>query len=134
MPRRFVAALLIIGLALPFSGGAAPADSAGWYNSAWKYRQKITVNHELVAGPVDGFPMLVNVTGSVFEHAQEDGDDILFTAADGTTKLLHEIESMNGEVVAWVQMPHLSEKEDTELYVDYGNPTAENQQQGTNVR
>jgi hypothetical protein len=70
-----------------------------------KYRQKITANHELVAGPVDGFPMLVKLTGGVFEHAQEDGNDILFTSADGTTKLLHEIESVNGEVVAWVQMP-----------------------------
>ncbi|PIR86615.1 MAG: hypothetical protein COU11_04840, partial [Candidatus Harrisonbacteria bacterium CG10_big_fil_rev_8_21_14_0_10_49_15] len=41
---------------------------------------------------------------------------------------MHELESFEGELIAWVQMPHLSEKEDTTLYVYYGNPEAENQQ------
>src|SRR3990167_6883611 len=128
---RLTAVARSLSLLTPLSTSAA--DSVAWYSPDWTHRQKITVNHELVGGSVDGFPMLVKLTGGVFEHAQEDGDDILFTAADGTTKLLHEIESMNGEVVAWVQMPNLSEIEDTVLFVYYGNPTAENQQSVTNV-
>src|SRR3989344_620137 len=131
LPARLVAIALSLSLLTPLSTSAA--GSVPWHSPDWTHRQQITVNHEQVARSLDGFPMLVRLTGGVFEHAQEDGDDILFSSADGTTKLLHEIESMNGEVVAWVQMPNLSEIQDTVLYVYYGNPTAENQQSGTNV-
>ncbi|MBI4022540.1 MAG: DUF2341 domain-containing protein, partial [Candidatus Andersenbacteria bacterium] len=104
-----------------------------WYHADWPYRQKITVNHEQVAGALSAFPMLVKMTGEIVSKAQADGDDILFTSDDGATKLYHEIESFDGELVAWVQVPELSEREDTILYVYYGNPKAENQQSTTRV-
>jgi len=81
-----------------------------------------------VAGSLDAFPLLVKLSGDIADRAQSNGNDILFTEQDGTTKLLHEIESFNGELIAWVQLPHLSEKEDTDFYVYFGNPEAESQQ------
>ncbi len=58
-----------------------------WYHADWPYRQKITVNHEQVAGALSAFPMLVKMTGEIVSKAQADGDDILFTSDDGATKL-----------------------------------------------
>ncbi|MBI4022065.1 MAG: DUF2341 domain-containing protein [Candidatus Andersenbacteria bacterium] len=104
-----------------------------WYHADWPYRQKITVNHEKVAGTLSAFPMLVKMTGEIVNKAQADGDDILFTEDDGKTKLYHEIEQFDGELVAWVLVPELSEREDTILYVYYGNSKVENQQDPTRV-
>ncbi|MBI4022261.1 MAG: DUF2341 domain-containing protein [Candidatus Andersenbacteria bacterium] len=113
-----------------FASGYARTD---WYDANWQYRQKITVNHEQVAGALSAFPMLVKISGEIFQKAQADGDDILFTEDDGKTKLYHEIEQFDGELVAWVLVPELSVTEDTILYVYYGNPKAENQQSPTRV-
>ena len=61
---------------------------------------------------------------------QSDGGDLLFTSADGTTKLDHEIESYNattGALVAWVEVSTLSYSADTSLYLYYGNAGAADQ-------
>ena len=63
--------------------------------------------------------------------AQSDGDDILFTASDGSTKLDHEIEkydSTTGELIAWVEVATLQGATNTEIYIYYGNPGASSQQ------
>jgi len=63
--------------------------------------------------------------------AQSNGDDILFTAGDGTTKLSHEIESWNdftGNLAAWVKVPSLSSVTDTRIYIYYANAAASNQE------
>src|SRR5262249_13004650 len=60
-----------------------------------------------------------------------DGTDILFTAADGVTKLNHEIESYNpgsGGIEAWVQIPNLSVSTDTAMFLYYGNAAVADQQ------
>jgi hypothetical protein len=64
------------------------------------------------------------------------GADILFTAADGTTKLDHEIEkfaSSSGELVAWVRLPFLSSTSTNEFFIYYGNSSQANQQNKTGV-
>jgi hypothetical protein len=66
--------------------------------------------------------------------AQSDGDDIFFTAADGTTKLSHEIESYsNGALIAWVNVTTLSSVSDTVLYMYYGDPYSPSQANPTGV-
>ena len=68
-------------------------------------------------------------------QALANGDDILFTSADGTTKLRHEIESydnVTGALRLWVKTD-LSAGEDTVLYLYYGNGAATPQQDPTNV-
>ena len=79
------------------------------------------------------FPVLISFTGDsdLAAGAQSDFDDVLFTSANGTTRLDHEIEdfdSTNGDIVAWVKIPFLSSSSDTDIYMYYGCGTAENQE------
>lgn len=78
-------------------GPGGGGGGAGWYNPAWTNRKAITINHNLVTSNLNDFPMLFSATndanlrsvangGSV---GKSDGTDILFTSADGTTKLNH---------------------------------------------
>lgn len=69
-----------------FSGGAS------WYNSDWLYRKKITLKQ--ASTTLSAFPALVSLSDTdLAARAQADGDDIVFTDSDGTTKLSHEIEN-----------------------------------------
>lgn len=108
----------------------APED---WYNASWAYRKTVTVDNSMVSGSSDltDFPVLVSVTDTDLTKAQVDGDDLVFTSADGLTKLNHEIESFNqstGELIAWVRIPTLSHNTNTTLYLYYGNETAASNQ------
>ena len=116
-----------------------PASStAAWYDPTWTARKRIRIDRTKVgAGGVTNFPVLVSLTDTGLKSkAQASGNDILFTAANGTTKLSHEIEryvSATGELIAWVKVPSLSSAVDTDLYMYYGNPAAANQQDAANV-
>jgi hypothetical protein len=123
-----------IALAFLFiwSRGAA-ADA--WYNPSWLYRKQVTIDHTKVGGGVDlvAFPVLLNFPSdaNLAAHALANGDDILFTSADGTTKLAHEIESYTpatGALVVWVNVPTVSANVDTVLDLYYGNAGSSNQQ------
>ena len=66
---------------------------AAWYNSSWKYRKAVTIDNTKVEENLSNFPVLISITDTdLRDDAQNDGDDILFTSSDGTTKLSHEIE------------------------------------------
>ena len=107
---------------------------AGWYDANWSNRQKITILPTLADADLTNFPYLVKITDSanpIFSIPQTDGDDILFTAADGTTKLNHEIEKYNPatyELYIWVQVPTISGTLNTDIYMYYGNGSATSQQ------
>ena len=100
----------------------------------WSNRQKITILPTLANADLTNFPYLVKITDStnpVFSIPQADGDDILFTAADGTTKLNHEIEKYNpatNELYIWVQVPTISSAVNTDIYMYYGNGSVASQQ------
>jgi hypothetical protein len=111
---------------------------ADWYDSTWLYRKAITINHTKVPSDQTDFPVLISITDpSLQANAQPLGQDIVFTKADGTTKLPHEIESFDatgsGKLVAWVKIPSLSSTADTTIYMYYGNPSAPSQQDVANV-
>jgi hypothetical protein len=100
----------------------------------WKYRKSVPVKHEMVAGPLNYFPVLVSYTDvDLLEKAQIDGDDIIFMDDKGkANQLFHEIEyydGFTGELVAWVNIPYLSPTEDTIFYMYYGNPDSTAQEQ-----
>ena len=109
---------------------------AAWYNSSWEARQLITISSSLTDENLANFPLLVAVNDGanpVFAHAQPDGDDILFTAADGVTKLSHEIEAFDPNtgqerLEIWVRHPVLSSATDTVVYMYYQNASAANQE------
>ncbi len=115
--------------ALTLSGTA----QAAWYNGSWQFRTQLTLNGGLVPAAQTNFPVLVAWTGdaSLAAAAQASGNDILFTAADGTTKLDHEIESYTsatGALAAWVRIPSLASGTNTTVYMYYGNAGAANQE------
>jgi len=47
-----------------------------WYDPSWLYRQKITIDHTLVAEDLTDFPVLITdavVQASLFAHGRSDG-------------------------------------------------------------
>lgn len=117
-----------------------PLDSGDpWWNSGWEYRKEITINHSKVDGDLSNFPVLISLSSDSDlannSKCQDDGDDIAFTDKNGN-QLSHEIELFNGstgELIAWVKASSLSSTVNTTLYVYYGNPSADDQQDKTNV-
>jgi hypothetical protein len=114
------------------------ADLNFWYSGNWLNREKITINKTMVSGSLTDFPVLISIGDPVGlkKHAQSDGDDILFTSWDGTTKLAHEIEFYDGNagnLVAWVKVPLVTSASDTIIYMYYNNSAASSQQDKTAV-
>lgn len=111
--------------------------SAEWYDGGWSLRKRLTINRSQVVGSHTNFPLLVSITDTALvTHAQSDGDDILFTSADGRTRLDHVLESYNsttGALVAWVRLPTLSSNVDTDVYMYFGNSTIGSQASATTV-
>ncbi len=110
----------------------------GWYKG-WGYRQKLTIDYNYVSTNLVDFPILItetNIAANLFNNALANGDDILFTSDDGNTKLSHEIESYDAvdeTMAAWIKIPSLSATNNTDIYVYYGNSSAVNQEDVTNV-
>jgi len=111
---------------------SASGGRTDWYNSSWSYRTKIVINHTKISNTdQSNFPVLINRTDVNWKDiansghiGQADGGDIVFTLANGLTKLDHEVEkytASTGELVAWVEVPTVSASDDTEIYIYYGN-------------
>jgi hypothetical protein len=100
------------------------------YDPSWLYRQKITIDHTLLAEDLADFPVLIThavVQASLFTHARSEGADIVVTAGDEITRLKRELvtcDAIAGELELYVRIPSLSSLADTELYVCYGNAGA----------
>jgi hypothetical protein len=136
---RWLLAAVVASLAL------ATATEAAWYDAGWRYRKSVTLNGGNCTVPValcipaaqTDFPVLLSFTDAhLGANAQADGDDILITSADGSTRLDHEIESYAspaGAIVAWVKVPALASGTNTTLYLYYGNAGAASQQNPTGV-
>jgi hypothetical protein len=111
---------------LIYSGG-------DWWNHNWAFSKQITINHTKVADDLTNFPVLISISSDadLAAHAQPDGDDLVFVDKTNTTQFAHEIESYNsvtGQLVAWVNVPFVSSSQDTILYMYYGNPSCNNQE------
>ncbi len=112
---------------------AGAVETGTWFDQgSWSYRKPLAVNGNAVDATLSDQPVLVDVVDAELAgNIQADGDDLVFTAGDGTTRLDHELESVNattGAVVAWVRLPTVDASADTSFFVYYGNSSAENQQ------
>ena len=135
---QLISLTLFLVLVLVGVGSGVAKANPGWYNASWDYRKKITINSANVSADLTNFPVLISLASDsdLASDAQNDGDDILFTADDEVTKLSHEIETFNGtsgQLVAWVKIPSLSSLVDTEIYMYYGNSGASDQQDAASV-
>ena len=116
---------------------AGVTNCTGWY-CPWNFRKKITINHTKVNATQTDFPVLISLSADadLASSSLANGNDILFTSADGTTKLDHEIENFtvsNGKLIAWVRILSLSSSTDTVLYLYFNNSAASSQQNAAGV-
>ena len=118
-------------------GDSVPADvttrpDVGPWYSGWSFRKEISIHGAKVGGSASlkNFPLLIRFDTGLKDKVhggpvvQADGGDILFTGADGTTQLDHEIEdydAVKGALVAWVKIPNLALASDTTIYIYYGS-------------
>ncbi|UCH19770.1 MAG: DUF2341 domain-containing protein, partial [Deltaproteobacteria bacterium] len=127
---RSVIAFLVFALIFLIPSAA----QAAWYNPNWQHRKAITIDgNQIVGGPHNDFPVLISITDTDLSVAEANGNDLLFTLADGSTKLNHEIEyfdNASGTLVAWVRIPApgLTNGTDTTIYLYYDYDSAPNQQ------
>jgi hypothetical protein len=114
----------------PYSWGFTTEESD------WQYRRTITIDRTKVNGTLTDFPVLIEILdSSLIGETQPNGYDFVFTDANNV-KLDHQIEfydSTIGHLIVWVKVPYLPSTTDTILYMYYGNPTCENQQNSTGV-
>ena len=108
-------------------------QSGSWFaQGTWSYRKPLAVDPALVTSDLTDQPVLIEFTDpELVGKLQADGDDVVFTAADGTTRLDHELEAVDaagGAVTAWVRVPLVSSSAAAELFMYYGNSSATDQQ------
>lgn len=108
--------------------------SNNWFNPDWLYRKKIVLKQ--ASSTLADFPLLVSLSDTdLASRAQSDGDDIVFTSSDGTTRLSHEIETYtSGGLTAWVKIPTLSSTaSSTEIFMYYGNAATSSEETPNDV-
>ncbi len=136
--KFLVLAVLFLAASIRLVFEVLPGSAdVSWYDTDWKYRQKLTLNNTLILSNEASFPLLVKTTQTALKSiwsggrvGKVNGGDILFTASNGTTKLAHEIESYSfssGELIAWVYLPTISTSGTQEVYMYYGNENATDQ-------
>ena len=108
----------------------------------WQYRMPIHIDYTNVPSDLTNFPVLVAFDTAVFDFskARSDGYDIRFTLnSDGTSVLKYERERHDASLEEWqwaeywVKIPSVSSSSDTYFYMFYGNPSASDGQDKTNV-
>lgn len=89
-------------------------------------RKPITFSAAAITGAQTDFPVWIDLTDpDIGARAQPNGADIYFTAADGTTRLDHQLAGWaNNRLTAWVRVPTLKPSPATVIYVNYGDPGA----------
>jgi hypothetical protein len=108
-----------------------------WYNLNWEYRREVEVDNTAGAAQTL-FPVEVSLTAAnfTFAHAQTDGQDIRFTAADETTIIPHWIEAYDDgaeTATIWVQVPTVGAGATVSVWLYYGNPAASDTSNGDDV-
>jgi hypothetical protein len=111
-------------------------SAAGWFNSAWNTRQRITLNNASGAALTNQV-VLITLEGSTIDYAktQNAGQDLRFVDSDGTL-LNYEIEEWNesGTSRVWVRVPQIDAGSNTDhLWLYYGNAQASDAQNSAAV-
>jgi hypothetical protein len=106
--------------------------------TGWKYRKKITIDGTKIDANLTDFPITVFLNSSRFDFskARSDGFDIRFTDSDGVTLLKYERErhdAANQLAEYHVKIPSLSAGQNKTIYMYYGNSSASDGADPTNV-
>ncbi len=134
MRRTVVSAFALLG-ACSFEHGALQGDNSGdggsgdgiAPNAPWltgfAYRKPIAITPPALTTPLAEFPVGIFETADpqLASSARDDGKDIVFTAADGTTRIDDELvtfDGTDGRLEAWVKLSQLSGA--TAMFMYYG--------------
>ena len=117
---------------------AGAVESGTWLDQGtWGARKPIGIDPAITDVDLVDIAVPITVTDAELQSsANADASDIVFTDADGVTRLDHLVESWDattGTLTAWVRVPSLSSTAATQLFVYYANPTAADQQDGEAV-
>jgi MSHA biogenesis protein MshQ len=109
------------------------AEAGSWFNQgAWTARKPLSIDPAATSTDlVDVAVPIQFADDEIAASARADGLDLVFTVADGVTRLDHVLEDYDpttGAVTAWVSVPTLSASEPTGLFVYYANASANDQQ------
>src|SRR5690349_6765394 len=123
MRRTVVGAIALAVGACGFEHGALQGDdvagdadadsgpSAPWL-TGFLYRKSIAITPPTLTAALTNFPVgiLADADAQLADNARDDGHDIVFTSADGTMRLDHELvtfDGATGALEAWVRLPQL---------------------------
>jgi hypothetical protein len=136
MRRTSVSALALLFGACSFEHGTLQGDNlssdgggdSGVANAPWLagflYRKPVKLTPPALTASLTHFPVgiLTASDAQLADSARDDGLDIVFTSADGTTRLEHELVTFDGATGAmetWVHLPELAAGPST-IYMYYG--------------
>jgi hypothetical protein len=109
---------------------------AGWWDTDWTYRQKITIDKDKVPSNQSNFPVFVDLSdmdAAFHTNVKSDGGDIRVTLADGTTQVpLDMVEYNAGSDTGEIHFlgVSISSSVDTDFYIYYGNAAASKEARG----
>ena len=106
-------------------GGTDNIGTDDWWDFGWQNRRKVTFDNSASAENLSNFPILVSLTSSEIDYSktQDQGQDIRFVDADGTT-LSYEIEEWDeaGTSTVWVNIPQIDAGSTTDyIWMYYNN-------------
>ncbi len=109
-----------------------------WYNSAWRHRMAVTIDHTKVAAVLTNFPWYVRgadiltANPTFWDYVESlTGNDFLWTLDDGTTKIAHAMSHFGPglrDFESHALIASLSNATDTTRYLYWGNRNAAAQQ------
>lgn len=100
-----------------------------WYNAAWPYRVKVTVDKDKVEADITALDVLItedNLPAGFWANVETDGADIVVTEADGVTKLARDLIAIDtGAETLQIRAPiDVLAATDVDVYLYYGNSGA----------
>lgn len=137
----YVITILMLPLGIHISSLAPPTrvkaaaeqtQAANWFDAAWQYRRPINVSNTSAAA-LTNYQVEISLTASSFNFGQSNGNDLRFTASDGTTLLSHWTEYYNVDTETarlYVLLPQLAAASSNTVYMYYGSSTAPNTSSG----
>jgi biopolymer transport protein ExbB len=112
----------------------APDGAGSDGGGATARRKPIVIDKTKVGGPVDDFPVWIDLTDTqIAVRARADGHDIYFTDSQGIALDREMVSYSSGHLLAWVRAPHLDMMTTVTIYVVYGDITRTPQQNPAGV-
>jgi hypothetical protein len=108
-----------------------------WWDSSWNLFKTITINQSMVNQSIGTghYTLLVETTDTdLRDHAQADGDDIVFTDSTNTTQLDHQLSVWNsttGYIKAYVNVTDIANVSSINMYYNNSGATNTEDKAGT---